>query len=145
MNAGTVVFLVNSSQVLLGMKKVRFGQGRWNGFGGGIKPGESIGSAAARASSGKKLELPWTIANWNPQANSRSFLRENLNGAFMSSGRGAGKEPRQKPRRCALNGLVWMKYPTMRCGLLTATGCPKFSPENPSLEKSITTPTEISF
>ncbi len=35
-------------KVLLGMKKIRFGAGRWNGFGGKVEPGEAIEAAARR-------------------------------------------------------------------------------------------------
>ncbi|MBI2637699.1 MAG: 8-oxo-dGTP diphosphatase, partial [Candidatus Sungbacteria bacterium] len=35
-------------RVLLGMKKRGFGEGRWNGFGGKIEPGETIEAAAKR-------------------------------------------------------------------------------------------------
>lgn len=34
--------------VLLGMKKVRFGAGKWNGFGGKVEPEETIEQTAAR-------------------------------------------------------------------------------------------------
>lgn len=34
--------------MFLGMKKVGFGRGRWNGFGGKVEEGESIKAAAAR-------------------------------------------------------------------------------------------------
>jgi len=35
-------------KVLLGMKKARFGAGKYNGFGGKVEPGETIAQAAAR-------------------------------------------------------------------------------------------------
>lgn len=35
-------------KILLGMKKIRFGAGRWNGFGGKVEEGESLESAARR-------------------------------------------------------------------------------------------------
>ena len=35
-------------RVLLGMKKRGFGEGRWNGFGGKVEPGEEIEDAAKR-------------------------------------------------------------------------------------------------
>jgi 8-oxo-dGTP pyrophosphatase MutT (NUDIX family) len=34
--------------VLLGLKKKGFGIGKWNGFGGKVEPGESLGAAALR-------------------------------------------------------------------------------------------------
>ena len=40
--------LQTSDHILLGMKKHGFGKGKWNGFGGKIKPGESIHVAAIR-------------------------------------------------------------------------------------------------
>lgn len=47
----TLCFLTRrqpSSQVLLGYKKTGFGQGKFNGFGGKVEPGESIEAAARR-------------------------------------------------------------------------------------------------
>lgn len=35
-------------KVLLGMKKLGFGAGRWNGFGGKVEPGEIVEAAARR-------------------------------------------------------------------------------------------------
>jgi 8-oxo-dGTP pyrophosphatase MutT (NUDIX family) len=35
-------------EVLLGMKKTRFGAGKYNGFGGKVEPGETIAQAAVR-------------------------------------------------------------------------------------------------
>ncbi|MDO8518268.1 MAG: 8-oxo-dGTP diphosphatase [bacterium] len=39
---------VGAGEVLLGKKKVRFGAGYWNGFGGGVEAGESIEQSACR-------------------------------------------------------------------------------------------------
>ena len=48
----TLLFLLrgkgNNAEVLLAMKKVRFGAGRWNGVGGKLEPGESIHEALVR-------------------------------------------------------------------------------------------------
>lgn len=44
----TVCFILDPSKILLGWKKLRFGKGRPNGFGGKVRPGESIKSAAKR-------------------------------------------------------------------------------------------------
>ena len=40
--------LVEHGKILLGMKKVRLGEGKWNGFGGKLEPGETTEQAAAR-------------------------------------------------------------------------------------------------
>jgi 8-oxo-dGTP diphosphatase / 2-hydroxy-dATP diphosphatase len=48
MKAATIVFCIRDDEVLLGMKKVRFGAGKWNGFGGKVEEGESIDAAALR-------------------------------------------------------------------------------------------------
>ncbi len=48
MRVCTLVIINDGSRVLLGMKKRGFGQGRWNGFGGKVRPGETIDAAAAR-------------------------------------------------------------------------------------------------
>ena len=44
----TVVYIRQGSRILLGMKKIRLGAGRWNGFGGKVEEGESIEAAARR-------------------------------------------------------------------------------------------------
>ena len=44
----TLCFLHDDEQVLLGMKKQGFGEGKWNGFGGKVEPGETIEAAAIR-------------------------------------------------------------------------------------------------
>jgi len=44
----TLCFIHDHPRILLGMKKRGFGAGRWNGFGGKVKPGETIGDAAVR-------------------------------------------------------------------------------------------------
>jgi 8-oxo-dGTP pyrophosphatase MutT (NUDIX family) len=38
----------DSHRVLLGMKKIGFGEGRWNGFGGSVNLGETVVEAAVR-------------------------------------------------------------------------------------------------
>lgn len=48
MKAATIVYCVRGDEVLLGMKKVRFGAGKWNGFGGKVEAGESIEQGARR-------------------------------------------------------------------------------------------------
>lgn len=44
----TLVLVHESPRILLGMKKKGFGEGKWNGFGGKLQPGESIEEAAHR-------------------------------------------------------------------------------------------------
>jgi 8-oxo-dGTP diphosphatase / 2-hydroxy-dATP diphosphatase len=44
----TTCIVVKGSQLLLGMKKRGFGQGRWNGFGGKLKDGESLEESVKR-------------------------------------------------------------------------------------------------
>ncbi|KAM6967179.1 oxidized purine nucleoside triphosphate hydrolase [Tautogolabrus adspersus] len=44
----TLVLVVRPGRVLLGMKKRGFGEGKWNGFGGKVQPGETIEDAARR-------------------------------------------------------------------------------------------------
>jgi 8-oxo-dGTP diphosphatase / 2-hydroxy-dATP diphosphatase len=46
--AHTLCLWQRDGQMLLGMKKRGFGAGRWNGFGGKVKDGESIEEAARR-------------------------------------------------------------------------------------------------
>lgn len=44
----TLVFLIESDNILLAMKKRGFGKGRWNGAGGKIEPGEKVEEAMIR-------------------------------------------------------------------------------------------------
>jgi 8-oxo-dGTP diphosphatase/2-hydroxy-dATP diphosphatase len=44
----TLAFIHQHPRVLLGMKKIGFGAGRWNGFGGKVEAGETIEAAARR-------------------------------------------------------------------------------------------------
>ncbi len=44
----TLCIAVKGDKVLLGMKKRGFGKGKWDGFGGKVKEGESIEAAAQR-------------------------------------------------------------------------------------------------
>lgn len=44
----TLAFIRETSRILLGLKKKGFGEGRWNGFGGKVEPGETIHEAAVR-------------------------------------------------------------------------------------------------
>ena len=48
MKMGTLCLVVDGEKILLGMKKEGFGAGRWNGFGGKVKDGEILESAALR-------------------------------------------------------------------------------------------------
>ena len=44
----TLCIIKDKDKILLGLKKKGFGEGRWNGFGGKVKDGESIKDAAIR-------------------------------------------------------------------------------------------------
>jgi len=53
MNNTTLIFLIRKthgqvSEICLGMKKRRFGAGRWNGYGGKLEPGETLEQALMR-------------------------------------------------------------------------------------------------
>ncbi len=48
MRPTTLCLLLKEGEVLLAMKKRRFGAGRWNGVGGKLEPGESLEAAALR-------------------------------------------------------------------------------------------------
>jgi 8-oxo-dGTP pyrophosphatase MutT (NUDIX family) len=48
MYSTTLCFLLTESKILLGMKKTGFGQGKYNGFGGKIKQGETVLQATVR-------------------------------------------------------------------------------------------------
>lgn len=44
----TLILIRRDGQLLLGLKKRGFGQGRWNGFGGKLNPAETVRQAAVR-------------------------------------------------------------------------------------------------
>lgn len=44
----TLCMVCGEGEILLGLKKRGFGEGRWNGFGGKVEEGETIEAAAAR-------------------------------------------------------------------------------------------------
>ncbi|HSX36617.1 MAG TPA: 8-oxo-dGTP diphosphatase [Patescibacteria group bacterium] len=44
----TLLFLVRKGEILLALKKRGFGQGKWNGVGGKVEPGETLEQAAVR-------------------------------------------------------------------------------------------------
>ncbi|XP_034173578.1 oxidized purine nucleoside triphosphate hydrolase [Osmia lignaria lignaria] len=44
----SLVFVRNTTNILLGFKKRGFGQDKWNGFGGKVEPGETIVQGAIR-------------------------------------------------------------------------------------------------
>lgn len=44
----TLLFLKRNDEILLAMKKRGFGEGRWNGVGGKLEPGESVEAALLR-------------------------------------------------------------------------------------------------
>jgi 8-oxo-dGTP pyrophosphatase MutT (NUDIX family) len=48
MKTSVLIYLIKGTKVCLGMKKIRYSQGKWNGFGGKIEPGESKEQAAVR-------------------------------------------------------------------------------------------------
>ncbi len=48
MKQATLCYCVRDNQILLGFKKVRFGAGKWNGYGGKVDAGETIEEATAR-------------------------------------------------------------------------------------------------
>ena len=48
MKVSTLCFLVKGDRILLAMKKRGFGEGKWNGVGGKVNEGESVGHAALR-------------------------------------------------------------------------------------------------
>lgn len=48
MRLSTIVFLTRDHEVLLGRKKRGLGEGRWNGYGGKVEPGETPLDSAIR-------------------------------------------------------------------------------------------------
>jgi len=56
-----LVFLCRPEEVLLGMKKVRFGAGKWNGAGGKVEAGETTEMAAVRETEEELLVTPKSL------------------------------------------------------------------------------------
>ena len=48
MKHATLILIMKGDEILLGMKKRGFGEGKWNGFGGKLNEGESLEDAAVR-------------------------------------------------------------------------------------------------
>lgn len=48
MTQATLCYCIRDGRVLLGLKKIRFGAGKWNGYGGKVDAGETNEEAAAR-------------------------------------------------------------------------------------------------
>lgn len=48
MHDSTLLYLVDGNKILLGLKKRGFAEGRWNGYGGKVKEGESIEDSLIR-------------------------------------------------------------------------------------------------
>ena len=48
MHHATLCYLVEGNKILLGLKKRGFAEGRWNGYGGKVKPDESIEESLIR-------------------------------------------------------------------------------------------------
>ena len=48
MHDATLCYLVDKNKILLGLKKRGFGEGRWNGYGGKVKPEESVEDSIVR-------------------------------------------------------------------------------------------------
>lgn len=57
----TLCFIYQHPKVLLGMKKRGFGAGRWNGFGGKVKEGETIEEAVKRETQEEVSIVPENI------------------------------------------------------------------------------------
>ncbi len=60
----TICIIYDINRILLGMKKRGFGEGRWNGFGGKVQPGETIEAAVHRETyeeSGLQITQPEKI------------------------------------------------------------------------------------
>ena len=57
----TLLFVLEPSRVLLGMKKRGFGVGRWNGFGGKVQQNETIEDGAKRLAP-RNLKKKYSVA-----------------------------------------------------------------------------------
>jgi len=67
MQDATLIFLLKGnpvSEILLGCKKIGFGQGKYTGFGGKVEPGEEVAEAAQRElaeETGVRVPAPETL------------------------------------------------------------------------------------
>lgn len=85
-----LVLVRDGDRILLGRKKRGFGQGKWNGFGGKVEPGESIEAAARRefieetSSDIRELrsvgQLSFTFADGQPELEMHVFAAAELIG-----------------------------------------------------------------
>ena len=53
----TLGVVVDGDKILLGMKKRGFGEGKWNGFGGKVKEGETIEDALKRSAESESNKI----------------------------------------------------------------------------------------
>lgn len=91
----TLVLVRQADRLLLGRKKRGFGQGKWNGFGGKVEPGETIEQAAKREFSeetGAEVgdlrscgHLTFTFANGWPEMDVHVFATERINGRLSET------------------------------------------------------------
>jgi len=61
----TLLFLRSGDELLIAMKKRGFGQGKWNGVGGKLDPGETLEDALVREC---QEEIGVTPTSWHPVA-----------------------------------------------------------------------------
>ena len=108
-------FVLRGEEILLIRKKRGIGAGKINGPGGHLEPGETPLEAAVRE---VQEELGITPINLK-QVGELSFQ-------FVDEATGLRKimwENLSKQKRRSLTGFITQKFPFMKCGKMTNTGC----------------------
>jgi len=72
----TLLFLIRDNEILLAMKKRRYGAGKWNGVGGKVDPGESAKDAIIREC---QEEIGVTPLNLKPVGRLKFYERDDPN------------------------------------------------------------------
>jgi len=125
MQDATLVFLTRDNQILLGLKKRGFAQGKLNGFGGKIEAGETVQAAAARELR-EECGVEVDVTDLTRVARLEFFFPAKpewdqvVHAFLVECWRG---EPRETDEMLPICGLTQKRFPMLKCGQTTHTGC----------------------